>query len=217
MHIEVLVEDSSGGKLLDLLLPRILGDCASPITWRVKAYKGIGRIPKGLKPSTNASKRILLDQLPRLLSGYGKTPWVDAVVVVLDTDRQDCTQLLGELKHLAAGCDACPRVLFRLAVEEIEAWYFGDRNAILRAYPHAKKNVLDRYQQDAVCDTWETLADAIYKGGSTAVGRIGWPLSGQLKHEWAEKIGPHMNIEANMSPSFKKLRDGLRRLAAENE
>ena len=43
MHIEILVEDSSGERLLRLLLPQILGPQGSPHTWRLHAYKGIGR------------------------------------------------------------------------------------------------------------------------------------------------------------------------------
>ena len=38
----------------------------------------------GMKASTDPAKRMLLDQLPRLLGGYGKTPGIDAVIVVLD-------------------------------------------------------------------------------------------------------------------------------------
>lgn len=52
-------------------------------------------------------------------------------------------------------------------------------------------------------------------GGSKKVKKTGWPLPGQLKHEWAEKIGPLMDIEGNASPSFRKLRDVLRRLIGE--
>jgi hypothetical protein len=66
MHIEFLVEDLSGEKLLNALLPKILCRQAEPHSWRVHGYKGIGRIPKGLAKSGDPSKRILLDQLPRL-------------------------------------------------------------------------------------------------------------------------------------------------------
>jgi len=38
----------------------------------------------GMKASTDPAKRVLLDQLPRQLRGYGKTPGIDAVIVVLD-------------------------------------------------------------------------------------------------------------------------------------
>lgn len=215
MHIEILVEDSSGQTLLEKLVPKILGEQGAPHTWRIHFYKGIGRIPKNLNAGGDPAKRILLDQLPKLLRGYGRTPGIDAVVVVLDSDRRDCVDFLAELKALAAGCNPAPNTLFRIAVEEMEAWYFGDRQALLTAYPRAKADVLNRYQQDSVCETWERLADAIYPGGSAAIKKAGWPLPGQVKHEWAEKIGPLLEPDQNISPSFGKLRDGLRRLAVE--
>lgn len=212
MHIEFLVEDSSGERLLSQLLPQILGEQGAPHTWRLKAYKGIGRIPPGLSAKADPAKRMLLDQLPRLLQGYGKTPGIDAVVVVVDSDRRDCKEFLHELKMLAEGCNPAPHTLFRLAIEEIEAWYLGDRLALLQAYPRAKREVLDRYVQDSVCNTWELLADAVHAGGTAAIKKVGWPLPGQIKHEWAEKIGPLMNLKQNLSPSFGKFRDGLLRM-----
>jgi len=173
MHIEILVEDSSGEKLLAQLLPRILGEQGAPHTWRLKAYKGIGRIPPGLSAKADPAKRMLLDQLPRLLQGYGKTPGIDAVVVVLDTDRRNCKDFLQELKSVAQDCNPSPRTLFRLAVEEMEAWYLGDREALVKAYPRAKRDVLDRYAQDSVCGTWELLADAVHAGGVAAIKKVG--------------------------------------------
>lgn len=215
MHIEILVEDSSGEKLLESLLPKIFGTQGDPHSWRVHAYKGIGRIPKNLNAGGDPDKRILLDQLPRLLRGYGNTPGIDAVVVVLDSDRRNCVDFLVELQALAASCNPAPNTLFRIAIEEMEAWYFGDRQALAAAYPKAKVDVLNRYEQDSVCGTWELLADAVYPGGSAAIKKAGWPLPGQVKHEWAEKIGPLLAPDRNVSLSFGKLRDGLRRLVAE--
>lgn len=212
MHIEILVEDTSGAKLLNFLLPKILGGQGNPHTWRLHAYKGVGKLPTGLNTDADPAKRILLEQLPRLLRGYGKTPGIDAVVVVLDADRRPCTEFLDELRRLVDACNPAPNTLFRLAIEEIEAWYLGDRDALLTAYPNAKTQVLDGYTQDSVCGTWELLADAIYPGGSEAIRKAGWPLPGEVKHEWAERIGPLLSIEDNESPSFVKLRDGLRRL-----
>lgn len=215
MHIEILVEDSSGAVLLQVLLPQLLGPQGDPHTWRLHAYKGIGRIPQGLVTKADPAKRILLDQLPKLLRGYGKTPGIDAVVVVLDTDKRDCAAFLSELNAAADACNAAPETLFRLAIEEIEAWYLGDRDALFAAYPRAKRDVLGRYVQDSACDTWELLADAVHSGGSAAIKKAGWPLPGQVKHEWAKRIGPLMDLERNSSPSFGKLRDGLRRLVAD--
>lgn len=216
MHIEILVEDSSGARLLEILLPKILGTQGQSHTWRLHSYKGIGRIPPGLQPQVDPSKRILLDRLPNLLLGYGNTPGIDAVVVMLDTDQRNCAQFLYELKSVADACNPRPTTLFRLASEEIEAWYLGDRQALLSAYPREKSHILEKYTQDSPCGTWELLADAIYSGGSKAIQKTGWPLPGQIKHEWAKKIGPLMELQRNVSPSFGKFRDGLKRLVSKD-
>jgi hypothetical protein len=212
MHIEILTEDSSGQRMLEHLMPKLIGPLGEPHSWRFHAYRGIGRIPKGLSASSDPSKRILLDQLPRLLRGYVKTHGIDAVVVVLDADARDCVAFLTELRSLAASCDASDLVLFRLAIEETEAWYLGDRAALQRAYPKARMRALEHYVQDSVCGTWELVAEALHPGGSLAIQRAGWPLPGQIKHEWAGRIGPLLDPEINLSPSFGKLRDGMRRL-----
>lgn len=217
MHFEILVEDSSGAKLMESVLPKLLGEQGNPHSWRVHGYNGIGRIPKKeMDARADPAKRMLLDRLPGILRAHGKTHGIDAVVVILDTDKRDCVDFLAELKALAAGCNPAPNTLFRLAIEEVEAWYLGDRQALEKAYPRAKADVLNRYVQDSVCGTWELLADAIHPGGSAAIKQAGWPLPGQIKHEWAEKIGPLLDPDRNVSPSFGKLRDGLRRLAAED-
>jgi hypothetical protein len=212
VHIEILVEDSSGEQLLSVLLPKILGLKGEPHTWRTHAYKGIGRIPLGLRTTADPSKRILLEQLPRVLRGYGNTPGIDAVVIILDSDRRDCKAFLKELKKIAKECGQSSNIMFRLAIEEMEAWYLGDRRALEAAYPRAKRNVLSRYVQDSVCETWELLADAVHPGGSLAIKKAGWPLPGQIKHEWAKAIGPLMSPDGNTSPSFGKFRSGLLRL-----
>ncbi len=214
MHIEIVVEDASGAKLLEAVLPRLLGEMGVSHSWRVHPYKGIGHIPTNLHAGGDPAKRILLEQLPRLLRGYGKTPGVDAVVVVLDSDRRNCKDFLAELNALLAMCAPAPKTMFRLAIEEVEAWYLGDRQALQAAYPRAKADVLDRYVPDSVCDTWELLADAVHAGGSAAIKKAGWPSPGKIKCEWAERIGPLLEPDRNTSPSFGKLRDGLRRLAA---
>ncbi len=217
MHLEILVEDSSGAKLLEFILPKLIGGEPALHTWRVHSYKGIGRLPRDLTARADPSKRILLEQLPRLLGGLSKSAGIDAILVVLDLDRRDCRDFLRELASVAHSCGADTKAMFRLAIEEIEAWYLGDRNALLKAYPRAKAAVLRNYNQDSTCGTWEVLADAIHPGGAAQIKKRGWPLPGQLKHDWAEKIGPFMNVDENRSPSFSKFRDGLRRLTTLHE
>lgn len=58
MHFEILVEDQSGKKALDILLPKIIGD---EHTFKVIAYKGIGHIPKNMNAGVEANKLILLN------------------------------------------------------------------------------------------------------------------------------------------------------------
>ncbi len=73
MHFEVLVEDASGKIALENIMEKILGPNCQDHTFRIISYKGIGHIPKNIKGTIDPKKRILLDRLPRLLRGYGKS------------------------------------------------------------------------------------------------------------------------------------------------
>jgi len=215
MHFEILVEDASGELLLGALLPKILGQNGTSNTWRTHSYKGIGRIPPDLKGKSDPSKRILMDRLPKVLAGYGKSLQGSdsAVIVVVDLDDRECVGFKQELLQILKRCHPRPRALFRFAIEEMEAWLLGDRNAILREFPQAKAHVLDSYVQDSVCGTWETLADAVYPGGSPALKAEGWPRIGQEKCRWASQIGPRLRVESNLSPSLRAFRIGLLKMS----
>lgn len=209
MHLEILIEDSSGKRMLDSIVPAILGPIGAPHTWRIIAYKGVGHLPKGLEGGHDAAKRILLDRLPTVLRGYGRTPGIDGVVVVVDADERDCRAFLADLREILTRVRPAMPVVFRLAIEEVEAWYFGDRTALLGAYPKARRDILARYVQDAVCGTWEMLADAIHPGGRAVIARGGFPAAGAAKHEWASRIAPLMDPDRNVSPSFREFREAL--------
>ena len=212
MYVELLIEDQSGKKAMNILVPKMIG---SNITVRIHHYRGIGHIPKGLKPKDNASKRKLLGQLPRLLQGLGKVPACKAVVIICDLDNKDKQQFLSELNGVLDACNPKPNAVFCLAIEEFEAWYLGDLNAVRKAYPRAKSNVLNGYENDSICGTWEVLANAVYAGGSKALNKKGRQAVGEQKSIWAEAISPHMNVEQNASPSFVDMRSQLRRIAAQ--
>ena len=215
MHFEVLVEDLSGKKVLEILIPKIIGD---QHTFRVIEYRGIGHIPKNLKNSTDASKRILLNQLLRLLRGYGKTfagypeNFPAAVIVVCDLDDKCLKVFRQELFTILNACNPGPETRFCIAIEEGEAWLLGDIPAIKTAYPNARDNVLNGYTNDAICGTWELLADAISQGGATGLKKRGWRAVGTEKSIWATNIALHMNVEANNSPSFCYFRQKIQEL-----
>ncbi|MEA3241229.1 MAG: DUF4276 family protein [Pseudomonadota bacterium] len=155
-----------------------------------------------------------MDRLPKLLRGYGKSLQDSpaAVVVVVDLDDKDCLVFKQEMLDILEVCNPQPTTLFRIAIEEGEAWLLGDRNAIKAAYPRAKERVLNAYVQDSICSTWEKLADAVYPGGSQKLKQLGWPHTGQAKCEWARKIAHHLDVEKNQSRSFQVFRDGIRDL-----
>lgn len=216
MHFEILVEDQSGKKALDILVPKIIG---TDHTFNIHSYKGIGRIPKGFKATGNANKRILLTQLPKLLRGYGNAfanypkDYTAAVILVCDLDDKCLKTFRRELIDILGACNPKPNTRFCIAIEEGEAWFLGDIPAIKSAYPKAKDSVLKAYVNDSICGTWECLADAVYSGGSAALSSKGWQSIGAEKYQWSESISPYMDIEKNASPSFVYFRQKLLELA----
>ncbi|MDD2659562.1 MAG: hypothetical protein PHY54_07765 [Methylococcales bacterium] len=212
MHFVILVEDQSGKVALDILVPKIIGDTH---TFDVKSYKGVGRIPAKMNSSVDASKRILLANLPRLLAGYGKSwqGYPAVVIIVCDLDNKCMNSFRSELIDILNNCNPCPETRFCIAIEEGEAWFLGDIPAIKQAYPRAKDAVLKTYVSDSICGTWEKLADAVYKGGSQALSSLGWHVVGAEKSAWSEKITPHMDLKNNTSPSFNYFLEKLRELA----
>ena len=219
MHFEILVEDQSGKKALDILVRKIIGD---EHIFIVHSYKGLGRIPRNLKSNIDASKRILLETLPRLLKGYGKTfdkytpDFRAAVILVCDLDKRCLKAFRQELIGILNDCNPKPETRFCIAIEEGEAWLLGDIFAVKAAYPKAKEAILNAYTNDAICGTWEVLADAVFPGGRQALSAKGWQAVGSEKFSWSEKIAPHMNLESNASPSFRYFVGKLRELAGLN-
>lgn len=220
MHFEILVEDQSGQKMLEILIPKIVGP---EHTFRIHPYKGIGHIPAGMKAKSDPGKRILLDQLPKLLRGYGRTfadypPDYKAVVIlVCDLDNRCLKEFRMDLKAILDACTPRPEARFCIAIEEGEAWLLGDIAAIAQAYPSiqtegAKADILLSYRNDSICGTWEMLADVLHPGGRKKLESQGWQAIGKQKTEWAEKIAPHMVVAANKSPSFCYFRDKLQEL-----
>ncbi|MGC9503170.1 DUF4276 family protein [Baaleninema sp.] len=216
MHFEILVEDISGKYALDILVPKIIGENH---TYYIHSYKGVGQIPKNLKPSSDAQKRILLDRLPKLIQGYGKTfraysksNYSAVLIVICDLDDKCLHRFRQELIKCLDNCSDKPETYFCIAIEEGEAWYLGDLDAIKAAYPNAKDSILNSYENDEICGAWEKLADAVYPGGSQSLSKLGGQKIGEQKTIWAKTITLEMNIDKNRSPSFCYFRDKLRYL-----
>lgn len=206
MKLHVLVEGESEEALLKGWLPRFLPPGHSFVIIR---HRGKGRLPRDPIRVPDIRREGLLDQLPNKLRAYGKTldPATDRLLVLLDADDDPCSDLKRRLLETLASCDPRPVALFRLAIEETEAFYLGDPQAIRRAFPHARLQRLRSYVQDSVCDTWELFQTVI---GDPVEDKVGW----------AEKMAPHLGTawegsDANRSPSFRQLCKGLLTLAGE--
>lgn len=199
-RIEFLVEDRSTREALKVLVPKIVPG----VPYEVLAFNG---------------KHDLLRNLPNRLRGYRY--WVRSadtgLVLLIDRDAEDCLQLREKLNVLVqregfipgSVSDGAPgTVMNRIAIEELEAWFFGDVAALARAYPGVPATLAKRARYRD--------PDAITGGTAEALGRVlkraGHHRGGLEKVRAAAAIAAHMNVEDNRSRSFQKFRDGVRLL-----
>ena len=198
LHLEFLVEEASLEAALTQLLPKIL---PSNITFNIHPYGG--------KPD-------LLAKVPNRLKGY--QAWLPPdwkIVVLIDEDREDCLKLKKQLEDMAisaglitkSSCqkDKSFQVLNRIVVEELEAWFFGDVEAICQAYPKVSPNLAKqkRYRDpDGIKGgTWEALERVLQNAGYHA--------GGLEKYKASSEISKYMNPESNRSKSFQVFYQGL--------
>lgn len=181
---------------LRLLLPKIVG----PLSFEVYPHQ---------------CKDELLARLPDRLRGYAKwIPKTWRIVVIVDRDDDDCAELKAQLEKVAADAGlgtrsrsgARPYVVVNcLAIEELEAWYFGDWEAVRAAYPRVPGTIPSqaKYRDpDAVAGgTWEAFERVLQKAGYFRVGLA--------KIEAAKTIAANMEPSRNCSRSFQVLRSAL--------
>lgn len=201
MIFHVLVEGSSDEPTVMELLVRRFGMVRGS-QFRVHPHRGKGRIPADLHAPPPVTDQSLLGQLPAKLRSYSVNGPDSCVVVLVDQDDDDCAALLTSLQLMLAGLTRRPRnVLFRIAMEEIEAWFLADRPAVLAAYPHASFANVPAGEPDLIDDPSDVLAECLGVREAT----------GQRKAEWAKQIGPHLDLNNPASPSLAKFIEGIER------
>ncbi len=198
MRIEFLLEEESAEAALRILVPKLL---PAHYVSRFRVFEGCTD---------------LLKQLTGLLKGYHKRITQPGqqdlrIVVLLDADGV-ATRRLTELEAsaVAAGLLTYAQattgqvfyVVNTLAVQELEAWYLGDRDAIQMAYPRVRPQHFGGLptNPDTIPDAWETLLRVLQQAD---------PRATKGKVRWAEAIAPHLDLPANKSPSFQHFRQSL--------
>ena len=189
-HLEFLVEEPSQEAFLQELLPSHL---PAGITFQVHAHRGKGD---------------LLAKMAGRLRGYAKYLPADwRIFVLVDRDNDDCQELKQQLEDMSTQVGLLTRaraggnswqVVNRIVIEELEAWYFGDPEAICNAYPRVSLRTLNQahYRDpDAISDTWEALERVLQ--------RKGYFHGGIKKVEAARNIADHIAPQRNRSRSFQ--------------
>lgn len=198
-HVEILVEEPSMETALRLLLPKV-----------------IGKLSFGIYP--HQCKDDLLARLPERLRGYRQ--WLPKnwrIVVLVDRDDEDCRKLKGQLEQMARDVGLRTKsavhvgryaVVNRLAIEELETWYFGDWDAVKSAYPRVPINIPRKVKYrdpDAITGgTWEAFERILKQKGYFA--------GGLRKIEAARSIAPYMEPDRNRSKSFQVFRNALKEM-----
>jgi hypothetical protein len=187
----VYVEEPSMEATLEHLLPKLTND----VDFEIRRFQ---------------CKDDLLKNLPDRLRGY--STWLPenwAIFVLVDRDDDDCTVLKQTLESMAeragflsktrAGNGNRFQVANRIAIEELEAWFFGDWAAVRTAYPKVPATIPQkaayRDPDGVLGGTWEALERILQ--------RAGYFKTGLRKMECARTVAQHMEPNRNTSQSFR--------------
>ena len=203
MHIKFFLEEPSAEEALRYILPKIFSDSVS-----YEFHVSEGRDD-------------LLKELPKRLKGHQWIPDNWRIIVLIDEDRRDCHELKAYLERAAheAGfvtkSSAAPnedfRVVNRIAIEELEAWFFGDVEALHAAYPKIPENLQSKAKY--------RYPDAIQGGTSEALERLliqkKYYRGRMPKTAVAQKVSQYMELDRNRSRSFQVFVNGLKACVGE--
>ena len=204
-QIHILVEEPSAEAALENLLPRICGDQA--VNWSIYPFQG---------------KHQLLARLADRLRGYARRVKNEdiRVVVLIDKDQQECHDLKQRLelcaKRAGLSTKSAPEwngnfaVLNRIAIEELEAWFFGDLGAVRSAYPRVPANLGGKKKFRDPDRISGGTAEALFR----VLKRASYFGDYLPKIEVARAISQHMDPAINRSRSFQNFVQGIESLAA---
>ncbi len=196
-HLEFLVEEPPLEDFLRALRPRLL---PSDRSFEVHPFQG---------------KSDLLSKLLDRLRGYAQ--WLPEdwrIVVVVDRDDDDCAKLKTKLEAMAEAAGLMTRsraagrrwqLVNRIAIEELEAWYFGDWQAVCRAYPRVSPNLP---KQAAFRDP-DGIRGGTWEAFERVLQRQGYFRTGLRKIEAARTFGTQLDADRSHSRSFVTFRAAI--------
>lgn len=110
----------------------------------------------------------------------------------------------GFMTKASAGLGGGFRVCTRVAIEELEAWFLGDQEAVLASYPGVRpyRDKAAYRNPDAVTGgTWEALERLLQRAGHYQASLA--------KVDCAVKVAAHFVPSRNRSGSFREFADGV--------
>jgi Domain of unknown function (DUF4276) len=193
----IFVEEYSMEKALEYLLPPIIGD----VNLQIIRFQ---------------CKDDLLKSAPAQLKGYAS--WLPKnwrIIVLVDRDDDDFHALKSRLEGIARSAGLLTKtsparsgdfqVVTRIAIEELESWFFGDWTAVQEAYPKVPSTIPQKAgfrDPDAIAGgTWEAMERVLKKAG--------YFPTGLRKAELSQAVASRMDPSRNRSRSFQTFINGV--------
>lgn len=199
-HVVLLVEEPSMEAFLHALLPRLLPEGR---TFEIHSFQG---------------KDDLLKKLGARLRAYAQ--WLPKdwrILVVVDRDDDHCAALKSQMEEISKRAGLISRarakkagqsdwqLANRIAIEELEAWYFGDWLAVQAVYPRLPDGVpKSRGFRDP-----DAIAGGTWEAFERVLRRHGYHQAGLSKIEAARSIGRQIEPTRNRSASFLAFQSAL--------
>ena len=195
-YLEFLVEEPS----MEAFLCGLLRNVIPGASFQIHVFQG---------------KRDLLLNLEKRLRGYARwLPQDYRLFIMVDRDQDDCHDLKQRLEETAtkaglrtrtSNADTSWQLVNRVVIEELEAWYFGDWQAVREVYPKMSETIPRKASY--------RNSDAITGGTCEAFERVmrqrNYFVGGLRKIEAAHAIAPHIDPTRSRSHSFKVFYDAV--------
>jgi hypothetical protein len=198
MFLYFFVEEQSMEVALKYLLPKMIPE---NLQYLIFTFEG---------------KLDLLKNIQNRLTAYAN--WVPEdyyFIVLVDRDYDDCHELKEKLEEISQKSGLISKseatsnqrfnIINRIVIEELEAWYFGDPDALKEAFPRLPSSFENRKKyrnpERIFGGTWEAL--------EYLLNRSGYYETGLAKVNLALEVAPFMKPNNNRTKSFQVFYQGL--------